>query len=186
MSRRPPLQRDEQLIVSVTPTPWGLTAPFVVFLLALGLVIEGGLHFHLIHRYEPEVLAVLAGPPTLVLATRVWRWRSHKIHVTSDQLITEAGALKHVVIPTSLDDIVTVEVEQRFNERLRRRGVVRVVTRTDTAILGPVRHPDALARIIEQARRKRHPSSLAYDTIFEPTLPPTTWQPSTKMTRRPR
>ena len=186
MSRHPQLQRDEHLIVSITPTPWGLTAPFLSVLLALGLVTEGAMHLHVIHQYEPVGLAILVGPPLLVLATRLWRWRSHKIHVTSEQLITEAGALRHVVSSISLDDVVSLEVEQRFNERLRRRGVVRVVTQQGVALLGPVRHPDALARIVEQARRKRLPSVVAYDTIFEPTLPPPAWQPRTKMNRQRR
>lgn len=168
MSRGVVLGSDEALVVTVTPTAWGLTKPFLAAAVLATAVVVASSRWHALHRVEPYGLLVLVGPFVLVLATRTWRWRSHKIHVTTQRVVSEGGVLRHFVFQVPLDEIMATTVDQRLHERMRRRGVVVLTTRHDPLTLGPVRHPAALARVIEQGRRDQLPSRVSYDTVFDP------------------
>jgi len=166
----------ERIIVRTTPTSWGLTRPALLTIVSAGLIMWGSFHAHLLHTYEGVTLAALTGPSTLVLVGRVWRWRSHTIYVTDQQIVVEGGVLNYFRSTCRLDEVLVVGLERRFTQRLRRRGVVQITTRESSLDLGPLRHPDALVRLIEQARRETRPRGAAYDTVFEPTEDPDWWK----------
>ncbi len=175
VSRRFAVGNGERVVVSVTPSAWGVRVPAVAVLVAVTTVVGAGLKISLVHHYESEVLVALVGPPTLWWATRIARWRSHKIYVTSEQVVVEGGVLHRESFRVPIDSLVTVEVRQRLHQRVRRQGIIELVTTHDTVTLGPVHHPDALARVIEQQRRSQRPFRTSYGAIFEPTIPETTW-----------
>ncbi len=175
MSRRFVVGDGERVVISVTPTAWGVRLPAFTTLMSLVLVIAAAVKIAFVHRHEALALLVLCLPPALWWATRLVRWRSHKVHVTTEQVAVVGGVLRRESFRIAIDQILTLEVRQRLHQRLRRQGIIELVTKHDTVTLGPVRHPDALARMIEQQRRRQHPQSVSYDALFEPTIPETTW-----------
>lgn len=177
MSKRFVLPDDEQVIVTVTPTPQGLRGPTVLLILAVGAVVATSQKVSFAHRHEALLLGVLVTWPALVVLTRTWRWRSKKIVLTTHHVLMRQGVLSQRTTLVALDDIVALEVGQRLHERLRRRGVVEITAKSGTLLLGPVRHPDALARVIEQTRHHDRATPVSYSAIFEPTIPPVQFQP---------
>jgi len=175
VARRFSLGRNERLVVSVTPTSWGLRWPLAAVAVLMAGVILGGQHAAVIHRYEGICLALVVGPPFLVLVTRTIRWRSHKVHVTTKQVAVEGGVLRRSFVSLPVDAIVLIDVQQDFRDRLRKRGLVQLRAGTEELTLGPVRHPEVLARLIDQTRRDQRPTGVSYDTVFEPTLPVDYW-----------
>jgi uncharacterized membrane protein YdbT with pleckstrin-like domain len=118
-------------------------------------------------EYRVALAAVLVLPCLGILATRTWRWRSHKIHLTSQRIIVEGGVLQHSRSEVELHDLVKTRVSQRLRDRLARRGVIVVETPAGTLNLGMVRHPAALCRLIDNERRTYLVDDVAYDTVFD-------------------
>ena len=131
------------------------------------LVQLGALHWHLIHRHEALLLLVLVGPPLLVVATRTWRWRSHKIHVTSERVIVEGGVARRFRTSVELREVVAIRVEQGLRQRISRRGDVYLETSAGTFHVGRVRHPAAFARLVDKERLNYRSDRLPFDTVFE-------------------
>jgi len=168
MARRFRCASGERLIVSTTPISRGLWRPLLLAAMVTALVIIGGQHVTKVHTYEGACFAVLVGPPLFVALTRTVRWRSHKIHVTSERIVDEAGVLRVRSRELRHDEVLSVEVEQRLKDKVRRRGTVWVRSRNVDLPLGPLRHPESLVRLVDQARRGTRPSVTSYDTVFEP------------------
>ncbi|MBW4030546.1 MAG: PH domain-containing protein [Acidobacteria bacterium] len=153
MSRRLRLEDGEALVISVTPVPRGLLAPALLLVVLESAVVWLAMHWQFLHRYEAIALLCVGILPALVLATRSWRWRSHKIIVTTQRIVTEGGVLARYSTQVNLGDVVTTRAEQTFLERVRRRGLVTLETSSGIAALGPVRHPMALRRLVDRIRR---------------------------------
>ena len=167
MSNRIILREGEVPIISVTPVAHGLVRPMVSAVVFAALIIFGAEHVHLIHQHEMLLGLIFAGPFALVALTRAWRWRSHKVHVTNERIILEGGVLHHRRSTLELSDVVAMRVDQRVSERLTRRGVIFLETAGGPIVLGKVRHPGALCRLIDTERANRGSSPLPFDTVFE-------------------
>jgi len=87
-----------------------------------------------------------------VALTRTWRWRSHKVHVTNERIVVEGGVLHHQRSTVDLRDVIALRVDQRVTERLARRGVVVLETNAGSVMIGKLRHPGALVRLIDAER----------------------------------
>jgi len=153
VSRRPRLESGEELIIVVTPVARGLVGPLLVLVALEGLVIWGAPQWSTLHRVEAIVLAVVGVGPALVVAGRIWRWRSHRITVTTWRVVREGGVLARSSSDVYLSDIGATHADQSLWDRVRRRGVVLLETRAGTVVLGPVRHPASLRRLIDRTRR---------------------------------
>jgi uncharacterized membrane protein YdbT with pleckstrin-like domain len=160
------LRDGEVRIITVTPVARGIVRPVLVAVVMIAAVIFGAQHVHFIHQHEMLFGLILAGPFLLVTLTRVWRWRSHKIHITNDRIILEGGVLGHQRSTVELNDIAAVRVDQRVSERLTRRGVIFLETVAGTVFVGKVRHPGALCRLIDAQRTNYHDESVPLDTVF--------------------
>ena len=156
---------DEVTVISVTPLAEGVVAPLLALVTAIVLVVEGAAHVHVLRVIEGWLALVVVVPIALVALTRTWRWRSHKVHVTSQRVLLEGGALHHWRSSIELRDVFATRVEQRVSERLARRGVVVLETRLGPVLVGRVRHPGALCRMIDAERSHDH-ESLPLDTVF--------------------
>lgn len=155
MSRRFVLENGEKPVISVTLVPRGLAAPVAVLVLVEALVVWLSTRWGLLHRHEAIAIVAVGAIPTLVVLTRSWRWRSHKIFLTSQRIVVEGGVLGRRSTQIHLSDVFATHANQSFAERLRRRGVVIVETSGGSVVLGPVRHPAALRRLVDRARRDR-------------------------------
>lgn len=153
-------------MISVTPVARGLAKPVLSFVTAIALVQCGARRFHFVHVHESVLLLIVAGPCLLVVLTRLWRWRSHKVHVTSQRIIVEGGVLGHFRTAVELHDVIAVRVEQRLAERLARRGRLLFETSAGTMEVGIIRHPAALARVIDGERMNLRSASVPFDTVF--------------------
>jgi membrane protein YdbS with pleckstrin-like domain len=166
MGNRLTLRDGEVRIITVTPVARGIVRPVVVAMVMIAAVIFGAKHVHFFHQHEMLFGLILAGPFILVTLTRVWRWRSHKIHVTNDRIILEGGVLGHQRSTVELDDIAAIRVDQRVSERLTRRGVIFLETVAGTIFVGKVRHPGALCRLIDAQRLNYHEGPVPLDTVY--------------------
>ena len=128
---------------------------------------------HGLDRYQGLLSVILVGPVLVLVATRAWRWRSHKIHVTSERLVVEYGAIKRVRTCVELRDVVLVRTQQGLGGRLAARGDVVVETVAGPWLVGTIRHPAALVRLIEAERSRRPESTWGYDDVVDPPIP---WQ----------
>jgi membrane protein YdbS with pleckstrin-like domain len=153
-------------VISVTPVARGLARP-VLSLVTAVVLVHYGARLNLIHEHEPLLMLVVAGPCLLVVLTRLWRWRSHKIRVTSERVIVEGGVLRHYRSLVELRDVIAIRVEQRFVERVARRGSVILETSAGPLDVGRVHHPAALCRLIEAERAGNQQIDLPLDTVFE-------------------
>jgi len=160
-------REDEVRIVSVTPVAVGLVRPALTALALAVLVQIGSFHVSFIHHHEAWFLLVLVGPALVIVATRTWRWRSHKIHLTNERLTVEGGVVRHYRSAVELADVYATRVDQRVHERLSRRGTVVLETAGGTFLVGRVRHPSALCRLIERERASHHDDRVPFDTVFE-------------------
>lgn len=160
-------RESETLVVSVTPVARGIVRPAIVALTFAVLVQWGAFHWRYLHHHEALFLLILVGPALVLVATRTWRWRSHKIQVTNQRIIVEGGVANHFRSTVELTDVVATRVEQRVRERITRRGTVLLETSAGMFPVGRVRHPAALGRLIDRERHPYHESSLPLDTVFE-------------------
>ncbi|MFI5034792.1 MAG: PH domain-containing protein [Acidimicrobiales bacterium] len=167
MARRETWRDDEVRVVTVTPVARGLVAP-AVMAVVLGAAVEVSAHYwSWLHREAAWFLLALVGPPLVVLATRSWRWRSHKVHVTSERVVTEGGVARRYRQSVELGDVRVVRVEQGVRDRLIRRGSIHLETAAGTVVVGRVRHPAALVRLIERERAATSSERPPFDTVFE-------------------
>jgi membrane protein YdbS with pleckstrin-like domain len=166
MAPRLDLRDGEVKIISVTPVARGTVRPCVLGIIMLGLTIFGAKHVHLIHEHEMLLGLILAGPFALVALTRTWRWRSHKVHVTNERIVVEGGVLHHQRSAVDLRDVVALRVDQRVSERLTRRGVVVLETNGGSMMIGKLRHPGALVRLIDAERANADIDPVPFDTVF--------------------
>lgn len=153
MSRRVRLEDGENLVISVTPVSRGLVVPAVVLVIVETLVGWLATKWSGLHHDEPVALLIVGVLPVLVLLTRTWRWRSHKIIVTTQRMVLEGGVLGRHSTEVNLIDVIATHADQSFAERLRRRGTVELETPLGTVMVGPVRHPAALRRLVDRSRR---------------------------------
>jgi uncharacterized membrane protein YdbT with pleckstrin-like domain len=166
MSRRDLWREGEIRIISVTPVSRGVLRPTLITLTTIALIIEGASRYHLVHLIEDWLLLIFVGPLAVVTLTRTWRWRSHKVHVTNDRVIIEGGVMRHQRSSIELRDVLATRVDQRVSERLTRRGFVALETLAGPVVIGLVRHPSALARVIDAERREEVRQSVPLDTVF--------------------
>jgi membrane protein YdbS with pleckstrin-like domain len=153
VSRRLRLENGETLVICVTPVPKGILSPLALLIVLEGIVVWVAMLWSLLHRYEAIALFAVGVLPALVLVTRSWRWRSHKVTVTTQRIVVEGGVLGRYSTQVNLGDVFATHANQTFAERLRRRGVVLLETHAGTVSLGPVRHPAALRRLVDRTRR---------------------------------
>ena len=174
--------------MSVTPVGRGLARPLLALVTAVVLVQYGAARYAYVHQHRLILFAVLAGPCALLVVTRLWQWRSHKIHVTSQRVVIEGGAVRHYLHSLEFSDVLATRVEQRLGERLSRRGELFVETLAGSLYVGRVRHPAALARLIdrERARRAYELSVQGTDFHFEAVAPPGFYEPPAPRGRRSR
>jgi uncharacterized membrane protein YdbT with pleckstrin-like domain len=167
MSRRMDWRDGEESLVSITPVAEGLFRPFLSLVTAIVLVQFGASHVRFIHQHEWLLYLIFAGPCTLVFLTRMWRWRSYKVRVTSERIIVEGGVTGHFRSSVELHDVFSSRVEQRVTERIMRRGSVILETAGGTMDTGQVRHPAALCRVIDLQRDSHRNHGVPLDTVFE-------------------
>lgn len=167
MARRTTWRDDEIRVISVTPPARGLFWPLLSTITAAGLIRYGASHIGLMYQHEALLLLVLAGPCLLLVATRTWRWRSHKIHVTNQRVVVEGGVANRYRSSVELRDVIATRVDQRVYERALRRGTASLETAAGTLAVGRVRHPAALCRLIDVERSRFGTERIPFDTVFE-------------------
>ncbi len=173
VQRRLVLRDGEQRVISVTPVSHGVLRPSILAL-ALATSIRYAVDsVHGLDRYQGLLYVILVGPVLVLVATRAWRWRSHKIHVTSQRLVVEYGAIRRVRTSVELRDVVLVRTQQGLGGRLAARGDVVVETVAGPWLVGTIRHPAALVRLIEAERSRRPETPWGYDDVVDPPFP---WQ----------
>jgi uncharacterized membrane protein YdbT with pleckstrin-like domain len=160
------LRDGEVKIISVTPVARGTVRPCVAAIVMIGLVIFGAKHVDPIHEHEMWLGLIFAGPFIVVALTRAWRWRSHKVHVTNERVIVEGGVLRHQRSAVDLRDVVALRVDQRVSERLTRRGIVVLETSAGSMVIGKLRHPGAMVRLIDAERANNQIDPVPFDTVF--------------------
>lgn len=153
-------------IITVTPVARGTLRPCLTGIILLGLVIFGAKHVLFIHQQQIWFELILAGPFALVALTRACRWRSHKVHVTNERIVVEGGVLHHHRSTVDLRDVVALRVDQRISERLTKRGVVVLETNGGSIVIGKLRHPEALVRLIDAERVNNQIDPVPFDTVF--------------------
>lgn len=166
MGRRDLFRGGEVRVISVTPVSRGVVRPFLVTLTTIALIVEGASRYSLVHRFEDWLVLITIGPLGLLTLTRIWRWRSHKVHVTNDRVIIEGGVLRHQRTSIEMRDVMATRVDQRVSERLTRRGYVYLETSAGPIAVGFVRHPGALSRLIDAERREGEKYPVSLDTIY--------------------
>lgn len=155
MSRRADYREGEVRVVSLTPVPRGVYRPALAALVAITAVALGDHYLAVARDHLAWAVGVLVGPPVLLLATRTWRWRSHKVVVTTERVVVEGGVARRHRASVELADVASVRVEQRVADRLSRSGTVLLETPAGTLSLGRLRHPAAVVRVIERERGPR-------------------------------
>lgn len=157
----------ENRVISVTPVARGLVRPALAGVAAIALVVFLAREWTWARHEQGWLLLVMVGPALLVLATRTWRWRSHKVHVTSQRVVVEGGVIHRVRSSVELGDVLVVHVEQRVRDRVARRGTIFLDTAAGSVLLGRLRQPAALCRLIERERATTTRDRLPLDTVFE-------------------
>ncbi len=142
----------EDATVSVTPVSPGVTRPWILLMAVVASTREVVDVVRGLGPWQPWLYLVVAGPVALVAVVRTARWRSHKVHVHAGGITVQAGLGRRTQTTLSWDDIGAVDVERGLHDRLTARGLVVVETATGPWVLGLVRHPLALARVIEAQR----------------------------------
>ena len=146
------LDEDETRVVAVTPVARGVAAPLLLIALWSVATAYGARHYSLVHRVDALLVGLVVVPSIVVLASRTWRWRSHKIHVTSKRIVVEGGVVHHFRSAIALRDVLATRVEQSWGERLVRRGSIVIDTPTGAVLVSRLRHPGALCRLIDAQR----------------------------------
>jgi membrane protein YdbS with pleckstrin-like domain len=166
MSRRGLWREGEVRIISVTPVSRGVVRPALLTVTTLALIVEGASRYYYVHHFEEVLMVLFVVPLLLVTLTRTWKWRSHKIHVTSERIIIEGGVLRHQISTVEMRDVFATRVDQRVSERLTRRGFVYLETVGAAVPVGLVRHPAALCRLIDAERNAAYPVGDPLDTVY--------------------
>ena len=152
----------------MTPVSRGVVGPLLMSVLVAAAVTVSAYTWSWAYRYAALLSALLVGPCAIVLGGRIWRWRSQKVVVTSQHIIQHAGvALRHRS-SVELVDVSATHIEQRWFERLARRGHVTLETGAGSIVLDRVRRPDALWRVIDRQRQlleRRHEQSDRADEL---------------------
>lgn len=161
------LRDGEDEIVSITPVARGVVRPMLITVVIAVTLFEGSHHSSLIHNYAGWLGIIFVAPSVLLILARVWRWRSHKIHVTSHRVVVEGGVLSRSQFSIELKDVIVTRVERRFSEQVTRRGVVVLETVAGPVEVGRVHHPAALGRIIDNERHKLRGSVPTPDQLFD-------------------
>ena len=179
MARRLVLRENEVRVISVTPVGRGFVRPGFAFLTAVIVVQYGVGRWSFVQAHHWFLLLTLSSPGLVVTLTRLWRWRSHKVHVTSERVVVEGGVVNHFTTSIELRDVIATRVEQLLHERLSRRGIVVLETASGSIVVGRVRHPAALCRLIDRERLQARWDEAAFDTVFEfeDPVPPNLWSP---------
>lgn len=165
--RRLVLRDGEERVISVTPLSRGVVRP-VVLALAMSATIRYAVDvLHGLDRFQSLLYVAFVGPVLLLVTTRMWRWRAHKIHVTSQRLVVEHGAIRRVRTSVELGDIIIVHTHQGVGERMTGRGDVVIETMAGPWLVGRVRHPAALVRLVEAERSRRHESPWGYNDVVD-------------------
>jgi hypothetical protein len=166
MSRRDLWREGEVRVISVTPVARGVLRPTLLTVTTLALIIQGGSRYGFVHRAEDWLVVIFVLPLAVVTLTRVWRWRSHKVHVTSERVVVEGGVLRHSRSSVELRDVLSSHVDQRLRERFTRRGFVYLDTVVGSIPVGLVRHPEALCRVIDAERLGEYRDDATLDDVF--------------------
>jgi membrane protein YdbS with pleckstrin-like domain len=153
VATRTQLREDEELVVTVTAAPFGVTGPAFVTALAIAAVVGLRFEWSFAHAHVAWFAGILVGPCVVVLAGRVWRWRSHRIVVTTQRVRTNAGATRRRSSSYEIAAVVAVHIDQGRMERLRRKGRVLLEVEGGMVALERVKRPDALGRVIEHQRQ---------------------------------
>jgi len=148
------LRDGEYRVVAITPIARGVAVPLLITLVAIAIVVVASNTWHWVGVHSTIIAAVLVGPCALILGGRLWRWRSHKIIVTNQRVLVVGGVANRRQRAIELIDVVSVGVDQRWHERIARRGHVIVETTTGVVVLERVRRPDALWRVIDHQRQQ--------------------------------
>ena len=135
-------------------------------------MVYGARHYPLVHRFDVLLLGLFVVPGVVVLTTRTWRWRSHKVHVTSKRIVVEGGVVQHFRSAIDLRDVLATRVEQRWGERLLRRGSVVIDTPAGAVRVGELRHPGALCRLIDAQRAAPQHEQWPFDSPSADDAPP--------------
>jgi hypothetical protein len=139
------------VVVSVAPLPDGLWAPLIVTtLLVVGLVAVSETWTWPAHH--DGALSIIVVLPAIVLGARLWRWRSQRLVVTTERVLESSGIVNHHVVAVELREVTASWVQQRFVDRVTRRGSVILESPHSAIVLGRLRHPDALQRVIDYQR----------------------------------
>jgi len=166
MSRRVLWREGEVRVISVTPVSRGVVRPLLITITTLALILEAASRYSFIHTAKEWLVVVFVLPLAVVTLTRIWRWRSHKLHVTNDRVIIEGGVLRHQETSIEMRDVMATRVDQRLGERLLRKGYVYLETAVGSIPLGLVRHPSALCRIVDAERLRGDDSTDPFDTLY--------------------
>jgi hypothetical protein len=166
MSRRDLWREGEVRVISVTPVSRGVLRPTLLTITTFALIIEAGARYGFVHRAEDWLVVIFVLPLAVVTLTRVWRWRSHKVHVTNDRVIVEGGVLRHQRSSVEMRDVLSSRVDQRLHERFTRRGFVYLDTVVGPIPVGLVRHPGALCRVIDAERLGAYRDDAPLDDVF--------------------
>jgi membrane protein YdbS with pleckstrin-like domain len=172
MQGRSALRENEHRIISVTPVVSGLLRPLLSLATSLVAVNFIATHIRALSSHEGLLLFIFAGPCAVVVGTRTWKWRSHKLHVTNQRVIAEGGVATRFTNAVELRDILGTGIEQSFVERLLRRGEVVLDTASGPFYSGLVSHPAALCRLIDSERATPPSGNVPLDTVFEANLQP--------------
>jgi uncharacterized membrane protein YdbT with pleckstrin-like domain len=148
------LREGEYVVVSVNPIARGLTGPAIATLVAIAAVLAAASVWTWARDQAVWLSLVFIAPCAAVLGGRIWRWRSHKIVVTNQRVIVTSGVAHRHARSVDLIDVVSSSVDQRWHERLTRRGYVILDTPSGPFALERVRRPDALWRIIDHQRHQ--------------------------------
>ncbi len=164
-------QEDEMLIVSVSPIPFGLVGPVLSFAAIASLLVAGYQSVGFIRQHVLPIGLIVLGPTLLLVATRTWRWRSHRVLVTSHRVQILSGTIKRHRDSVYFEYLVGVHTQKRVRDRLARRGGVTLETHQGPVHLGYFRHPDSLVRVIQHQRDAYSRDSIPLDTTFDFEMP---------------
>ncbi len=151
----------------MTPLSRGVVRPAVLALAMSATIRYAVDNLHGLDRFQTPLYVALVGPVLLLVTTRIWRWRAHKIHVTSQRLVVEYGATRRVRTSIELGDLILIRTHQGVGERMFGRGDVVIETIAGPWLVGRVRHPAALVRLIEAERSRRHETPWGYNDVVE-------------------
>jgi uncharacterized membrane protein YdbT with pleckstrin-like domain len=143
------LREGEYVVVSVTPVAERVMVPLVATVAAIAAVLAAASTWQWAKDQALWLALFLVLPCAIVLGGRVWRWRSRKIVVTNQRVLVSSGVSQRRRRAVELMDVTSSTLDQRWYERLTRRGYVVLETLSGEFTLDRVRRPDALWRVID-------------------------------------